>query len=474
MGVLSWIPAFIEATTIMLLSGAVFGFPVKWGFPLGFLVADVSPAVTVPLLLDFQVQGYGTDKGIPTILLAGSGFNSVFAIIAFGVTLSFIFATGEPVWVTIARGLGQVFLGVAEGVVIGEFLVKVGWRHSKSEVTRFTLVLLISCVLLFGMGHAEVGMKGGGTLGVVVIGIYVNEKLQAGSRPVQNLLNYVWSKVGQPYLFGLLGTAVLLSDLKPSYVSGGCVLVFSGLLLRAAATFVCTLTTDWNFKEKMFTCITWCPKATVQAALATVALDYINDKDNEEDFDKIDGVEYGGKLSFKTCEKYATIVQTVAVLSIILTAPFFAVAMKYAGETWLVKSNVAVSGDPATSPEDYDPDEDITFEVNLGKRKDTLSSALGDRKISIGGDGRGFRVPTITTSEKTPAGVKPRINGSVPVYNNHNGAAFFAGGGNGFSGDATRRRSNTAPMRTSFAGDVGPVKEVELESRVNRTGSDVV
>jgi NhaP-type Na+/H+ or K+/H+ antiporter len=47
-----------------------------------FVIADVSPAVTVPLLLDFQLQGYGTDKGIPTILLAGSGFNSVFAIIA--------------------------------------------------------------------------------------------------------------------------------------------------------------------------------------------------------------------------------------------------------------------------------------------------------------------------------------------------------------------------------------------------------
>ena len=44
-----------------------------WAALLGFLLADVSPAVTVPLLLDFHLKRFGTKKGIPTILLAASG-----------------------------------------------------------------------------------------------------------------------------------------------------------------------------------------------------------------------------------------------------------------------------------------------------------------------------------------------------------------------------------------------------------------
>jgi solute carrier family 9B (sodium/hydrogen exchanger), member 1/2 len=107
-------------------------------------------------------------------------------------------------------------------------------------------------------------MSGGGTLAVVVVGIVVNDKMKTESKPVQELLAVFWARYGQPFLFGLLGAAVNLESLTPSVVLGGCLLVFCGLLLRSAACFLCTLTTDWNFKEKMFACITWCPKATVQ------------------------------------------------------------------------------------------------------------------------------------------------------------------------------------------------------------------
>ena len=107
-------------------------------------------------------------------------------------------------------------------------------------------------------------MSGGGTLAVVVVGIVVNDKIKIESKPVQELLAAFWSRYGQPFLFGLLGAAVNLESLTPSVVLKGCLLVFCGLVLRAGACFLCTMTTDWNFKEKMFTCITWCPKATVQ------------------------------------------------------------------------------------------------------------------------------------------------------------------------------------------------------------------
>jgi len=134
-------------------------------------------------------------------------------------------------------------------------------------------------------------------------------------------------------------------------------------------------------------------------------------------------------------QKNATIVLTTAVLSIIMTAPTVAVAMKvrlkavvavvrfsrkpllpppaaaiiasphsehfacaamllglpqYAGENWLVKETNWKDGRPIGDSPEFDGDEEVAISINLGTRKDSLASSLGDRKISLGGrDGPG-------------------------------------------------------------------------------------
>ena len=202
--------------------------------------------------------------------------------------------------------------------------------------------------------------------------------------------------------------AVNLSSLSPSMVGGGCLLVFCGLLTRGLATFVCTQTTDWNWHEKLFTCITWCPKATVQAALSTVALDYVTDSANRKEFD-----DDGGDADFKTSKERGTVLLTVAVLSIILTAPAFAVAMKYAGENWLVKETNWVNGkrveptDTSQAMDDFDAEAPVTIDLRIGTRKDSLSGTLGNRKISMD-IGVGGRSMSISKQEVTPRGVAPK------------------------------------------------------------------
>ena len=92
---LSTIPMLVEASTIALTSWATGALPLSWGLLLGFIIADVSPAVTVPLLMEFEEAGYGADKGIPSILLAASGLNSVAAIVGYGTVFSILFSSGE-------------------------------------------------------------------------------------------------------------------------------------------------------------------------------------------------------------------------------------------------------------------------------------------------------------------------------------------------------------------------------------------
>ena len=59
-----------------------------------FVLAAVSPAVVVPSLLSLQARGYGTDKGISTLVIAASSIDDIIAITGFGVILGIAFSTG--------------------------------------------------------------------------------------------------------------------------------------------------------------------------------------------------------------------------------------------------------------------------------------------------------------------------------------------------------------------------------------------
>jgi NhaP-type Na+/H+ or K+/H+ antiporter len=49
--VLASVPCMVEAAAVGGAATAIFGMPFFWALLLGFLLADVSPAVTVPLLV---------------------------------------------------------------------------------------------------------------------------------------------------------------------------------------------------------------------------------------------------------------------------------------------------------------------------------------------------------------------------------------------------------------------------------------
>ena len=50
---------------------------------LGCVMAAVSPAVIVPRMLKLKEQGYGKDKGIPDMIMAGASVDDVFVIVLF-------------------------------------------------------------------------------------------------------------------------------------------------------------------------------------------------------------------------------------------------------------------------------------------------------------------------------------------------------------------------------------------------------
>ena len=77
------IPGLIEGFFIALASMYFLNFTFAQGGMLGFIIAAVSPAVVVPSMVKLMERKVGTNKGVPTLILADASIDDVFAITIF-------------------------------------------------------------------------------------------------------------------------------------------------------------------------------------------------------------------------------------------------------------------------------------------------------------------------------------------------------------------------------------------------------
>merc|ERR1712170_164198 len=173
------------------------------------------------------------------------------------------------------------------------------WYLTDDKNARFAVMFLMAMLGLFGF--KQIGMSGGGTLAVLMMGTTIHnslseEELASVEKPVAGILGQAWSNCGAVLLFTLLGASLDASKLSPALVGMGVLLVILGLVGRSITLFFTLfLFPQWGVKEKLYSMISWCPNATVP-----VVLQYIDN---------------------------AMVILTTAILSIIMTAPVFAVLM---------------------------------------------------------------------------------------------------------------------------------------------------
>ena len=78
---LCFVPASFEVLGMVLLAPRLLGVDVLDAAIMGAVVGAVSPAVIVPRMLRLMEEGYGADKGIPQMSLAGASVDDVFVIV---------------------------------------------------------------------------------------------------------------------------------------------------------------------------------------------------------------------------------------------------------------------------------------------------------------------------------------------------------------------------------------------------------
>ncbi|MEW6658837.1 MAG: cation:proton antiporter [Thermodesulfobacteriota bacterium] len=311
---MSSVPALFEIAGVILVAPFFLDLTTLEAAILGSILGAVSPAVVVPLMIDFMERGKGAKKGIPTLTLAASAIDDVFVIVIFtillalekGQTVNYLWQIGSiPI---------SIALGILVGLVPGYLLYKIFGKFDFTSPRRTIIVVGVAIILTWVEDLAHKWLPVASLLGVMALGFVILEKDEGLAHLISQKLKRIWV-FAELLLFVLVGAQV---NLQVAWHAGlaGLAVIFIGLAFRSVGTYLSVMGAGLNFKEKMFCVVSYIPKATVQAAIGAIPMEA--------------GVS-GGEV-----------ILAVAVLSILATAPIGAIAISIMGERVLEKDEVNV------------------------------------------------------------------------------------------------------------------------------------
>lgn len=287
-----FVPATFELAGMLLLAPRILGISLLEAAIMGAVVAAVSPAVVVPKMIKLIDEGYGTKKSIPQLILAGASVDDVYVIVLFSTFTGL--AKGDRVSAMSFINIPvSVVLGIALGIASGWFLAVYFKKVHVRDTIKVIIVLSISFILVSAENALSTPITFSALIAVMFMGIALSRYRNETAVRLSGKFNRLW--VGaEVVLFVLVGASVDIGYAL-SAGAGAVILIFSVLTFRIAGVFVCLTGTNLNMKERLFCMLAYTPKATVQAAIGSVPLAM--------------GLSCG------------SIVLTVAVLAILITAP---------------------------------------------------------------------------------------------------------------------------------------------------------
>ncbi len=324
---MAFLPALCEASVLTLLFHYLLKFEWTVSILAATLLSAVSTAVVVPGMLNLKDEGYGRDKDVPTMVLAGASLDNVFVIAMFALFLGL--AKGEDINVlrTVLLVPWSLLLGILPGLALGFLLVWFFERYyEKIRATEKVLLLLGLSVFLVQIGDWT---QAAALLGIMTIGFVLLARAERVARELSRKLSKLWV-FSEIVLFVLIGMSVRI-DVALKAGPMALLLITCGLIARSFGVLVATAGSSLNRKEKLFSIIAYLPKATVQAALGAVPLR--------------EGIP-GGEV-----------ILAYAVVAIIFTAPIGLIGIRLGGPRLL---NIGLKRENEWEDNEIDPEPDET------------------------------------------------------------------------------------------------------------------
>lgn len=293
-----FVPACTEITGTIILAPILLDVTVLEAAIIGSVIAAVSPAVIVPRMIKLIDEGYGKNHSIPQLLLAGASVDDVFVIVVFTALIS-LASTGTVSAISFLQIPVSILTGIGTGTAMGSILVIFFKKFHMRDSVKILIILSFSFLLLELQNRLEGMIPISGLLAIMSLGIVMKQKYSVLAERLSGKYNKLWV-AAEVFLFVLVGATV---DLKYAAAAGifAVLLVTGALVFRMSGVAMSLIKTRLTRKEKLFCMIAYTPKATVQAAIGTIPFTM--------------GLACGQT------------VLTVAVLSILITAPFGAVCI---------------------------------------------------------------------------------------------------------------------------------------------------
>lgn len=310
---LSVIPATLEGFTIAIVSTYLLGFTFLQGAILGFIIAAVSPAVLVPSMIALIDKKIGQDKAIPQMLLVGASADDTIAITLFTTFLGIYLQKAGGESISITSQLILIPITIAISILIGwgfSIFSKYLFKIINNKYLQVAIAFGICLGMRFIESHFNLEVFNS-LLTVMVYGFFLRVYIEDIAKAVLVNMNKVWA-IGKLYLFAFVGMAIN-PKLVGQFFLVGVILLICSLTIRSIGVLISLIGTNLTRKERLFCVIAYLPKATVQSAKAGIPLQM--------------GVA-GGEI-----------MQAIAILSVLITAPIGAIGIKITAPKYLKQND---------------------------------------------------------------------------------------------------------------------------------------
>ena len=287
-----FIPATFEVIGMVILAPMLLGVTVLEAAIMGAVVGAVSPAVIVPKMIKMIEEGYGVEKGIPQLILAGASVDDVYVIVLFSAFTSLASGTGVSV-ISFVNIPVSIILGIIVGLLVGLMLSYLFIKIHMRDTVKVIIFLSTAFILVSMENALNTPITFSALISVMFMGIALQKKKKEVAVRLSVKYNKMWV-CAEIVLCVLVGSTVDISYAASAGIAA-VILIFGVLIFRMAGVLLCMVRTKLNFKERLFCMFAYMPKATVQADIGGIPLSM--------------GLSCGN------------IVLTVAVLAIIITAP---------------------------------------------------------------------------------------------------------------------------------------------------------
>lgn len=269
------VPASCELLAFFLFAPYILGVTRIEAAVMGAVLAAVSPAVVVPRMVHLMETGYGTEKSIPQLIMAGASCDDIYVIVLFS-TFTSMAQGGSAHVMDFVNIPISIILGILLGAVTGYALslfFELAYRHDRyiRNSVKVIIILGMSFLLMAIQDWLDGIVSVSGLLAVVSMACVIKIKcIPSVTKRLSEKFGKLWL-AAEVILFVLVGAAV---DIRYTLTAGLAAvgMILLALVFRSFGVSLCLLGTDLTWKERLFCVISYLPKATVQAAIGSVPL----------------------------------------------------------------------------------------------------------------------------------------------------------------------------------------------------------